>query len=138
MSLADIEKRRAERKASLKEKRDEQYAKDLEALDALEVQYGDDSVAAVETPGYVPGLPTMAVSRAPTKDEYKRFRDMVVRSKGGPAQIEAQDLLADSCVVYPDKETYKAMREAFAGLHVSMAVAAVKLADGKAAEEGKG
>ena len=138
MSVAEIEARRAARKAALAAQRDEQYAKDLEALDGLEVKHGDGGVTSVETPSYSAGLPTMAVVRAPSKSEYDRFRDQIVRSKGGPAQIQAQDMLADVCVAYPDKETYKRMREAFPGIHVSVSVAAVKLADGKIAEEGKG
>lgn len=39
--LEEIEKRRAERKSALAVKKEEQKVKDLEALDALEIEHGD-------------------------------------------------------------------------------------------------
>lgn len=138
MSVADIEAKRAARKAALEEQRTAQYEKDLESLDAMELEHGDGMVSSVEVPAYSPGLPTMAIVRAPKGVEYKRFRDRIAGGGGkGPSIVQAQDELASACRVYPEPEQYKAMCERFAGLHVSMSVAAVKLADAKAADAGK-
>jgi hypothetical protein len=138
MSIAEIEARRAARKAALAKQREEQYAKDLEKLDELEIKHGDGAVAPVEVPAFCAGLPTMAIVRAPSSDEYKRFRDRIARAQAkGPAVVAAQDELASSCRVYPDVETYKAMCERYAGLHSSAVIAVVRLADARAADEGK-
>ena len=139
MLLQELEAKRAARKAALEEQRAAQYAIDLEALDALECEHGDGMVSSVEVPAFSPGLPTMSIVRAPKGVEYKRFRDRIANAKGaGAAIVQAQDELASACRVYPEPEVYKALCEKFAGLHVSASVAAVKLADARAADEGKG
>ncbi len=141
MSVADIEAKRAARKAALEEQRKAQYEKDLEALDKLECEHGDGAVAAVEAPRFVPGMPTLAIVRAPKGAEFKRYRDRIAGTangkNAGATIVSAQDELASVCRVYPDSKAYESMCESFAGLHVSMAVAAAKLADAKVEEAGK-
>lgn len=135
-SIADLERRRAERKAANGQLRTEQYARDLLALDALEEELGDGRVAPLELSFFTPGLPTFVVVRAPDEVSYRRFRDMVRNSKG-TAHGKAADMLADVCVAYPDADTYKKLRDAYPGVHDSVAVQAIRLTEGKAAEEGK-
>jgi hypothetical protein len=135
MTLAEIEARRAARKEAAAQAKAEQYAKDLEALDALEEEYGAGKVTSLEVAFYSPGLPTMAIVRAPKGIEYKRLRDRA-RSKNSDPGLGA-DELADVCVVYPEPDVYKQMRETFPGIHDSAFVAANKLAEGKAKDEGK-
>lgn len=138
-SIEEIEKRRADRKAAAATAKQEQLLKDMEALDALEVQYGDGRVARVNLATHVPGLPTFIVVRAPTKAEGQRMRDMV---RSGEAKLTksgaAADMLATSCLVYPDAETYKLVLESFPGVHGDAFMAANDLGKGKAEEEGKG
>jgi hypothetical protein len=138
-TVKEIEERRAARKAAAEKAREEQYAKDLEALDELEQEHGDGKVVQLDLPAFTVGLPTMVVVRTPTDVEHRRYRDMVRRSKGKGDEIgKATDLLADVCRVYPDDDTYEAVRKAHPGVHDSIAVQAIKLAEARTAEEGKG
>jgi len=137
----EIEARRAARKAELASARAEQEVADLEAFDALEVEHGDGAVASLSVERYVKGQPTMIVVRAPSAAQYKRFVDQVgkaVEKNNMSARRGAQDLLAESCWVYPaSPEARKAMLAEFPGLLVSIAVKASQLVEAKAVEEGK-
>ena len=138
--IEEIEARRAARKAQTKAAFEEQYATDLEALDALEVEHGDHAVATykLDADRWKPGLPTLVVVHVP-ESAYNRFRGMVRKAKdNAEARGAAADLLADSCVAYPARETYSAMRAAYEGLHDNVTIIASKLAEGKSADEGKG
>jgi len=137
-SIEEIQARRAARKAAHEAARVAQAERDLEALDALEVEHGDGRVAQLDLPSYVDGLPTTVLVRIPSGIEYKRFRDQVRRAKSQVDVGAAQDLLASVCVVYPDAATYERVREAFPGTHDSAAIAAIKLADAQRRDEGKG
>lgn len=137
-TLEEIEERRAARKAAAKVARDEQYAKDLEALDALEVEHGDGKVSVCELPAHTPGLPTMVVVRCPDPKVHKRFTDMVHKAQKHGDYGPASNLLADACVAYPDAATYTKVREVCPGIHASVAERAVKLSQAKAVDEGKG
>jgi hypothetical protein len=138
-TIQEIEKARAERKAALAAQREEQYAKDLDALDALEVKHGDDNVRRVDLNAWAPGLPTFVVVRMPTGIEFKRFQDMAKpRPDGKPGDpIKASHLLADVCVVYPEAEDYSRVREACPGAHIVAGTTAADMSAAKASEEGK-
>lgn len=138
--IRQIEERRAKRKAALETQRTEQYAIDLEALDALEQEHGDNCVAALEVNGYVPGLPTFAVVRSPGGTSfYKRYSDMV-RKAGKSVQAigAAQDMLGESCIVYPPEGAERErMYKEFPGLKISAAIRALKFVELEAADEKK-
>jgi len=137
--IAEIEARRNARKAALSSDREEQFAKDLEALDALEVEHGDGVVARLDVDHFVKGHPTFVVVRAPTGIQYKRFADMVTRAgEQATKRREATDMLAQSCWLYPDEAQRKEMLEHFPGLLPAISLRAMQLAEAKAADEGKG
>ncbi len=132
--IAELEAKRAKRKASADEARDVQRLKDLEELDKLEIEHGDGIVSALDTPSFVEGLPTLVVVKAPAPDYMKRFRQQVRKaSKSVEAIGNAQDMLAASCVAYPDTGTYERMKETWSALHDSVGVEAIRLgqAEGK-------
>jgi len=136
--IAEIEKKRADRKAALKAARTEQLAADLEALNALEEEHGDGSIARLDVDGFKKGLATFVALRAPSADEYKRFCDMVTRAKDTAKRLDAQNLLAESCWVYPrEADKKKEMLAAYPGLLLSIGTRAQKLADAAEAAEGK-
>ena len=139
--IAAIEKRRAARKETAAAARAAQYAVDLEALDALEAEHGDGSVAALEVGGFVEGLPTLVVVRSPGGTSfYRRYTDMV-RKAGKNAQAigAAQDMLGESCIVYPaDGEARARMFEAFPGTKITAALRALRFVELEAADEKKG
>ena len=137
-TIEEIEARRAERAKALAEARAEQLGKDLEALDRLEEEHGTGRVVRVEVAAFTPGLPTCAIVCVPSEEAFKRLRDQLRRAKDGVARGAAQDLLGEVCRVYPDAQTYAAMRAKSPGLHDAVSVAAMRLADAEAAEQGKG
>jgi hypothetical protein len=133
--IADIQERRAKRKELRARAREEQYAKDLERVDLLEEEHGDDRVAVLETPSYVPGLPTVVVVKTPPAAVFNRFRSMIRKAQKNMDQMgAAQELLADSCVVYPDAETYKRMKDEWPSIHDSVGVEAIRLGEAKGKE----
>lgn len=141
--LQVVQERRAARQADLKAQEDAQRAKDLEAVDALEVEHGDSCVAFV-TVQYQPGLPTGAAVRAPHPAEVKRYRDLVRPKPGRGGQMVHPDpcgpaeQIADACRLYPDAETYVQLTELRSGLRVSLGLAALDLVAGREEAEGKG
>ena len=144
--LAAIEAKRAARKATQDEARQEQLCTDLEALDALEIEHGDEKVRRVDLKSYVPvspdgtKLPTFVVVRMPSRIEFKRFQDMAKTTKDGKQGdgLKAIDLLASACIVYPDAATYEKLREEVPGVHVSAGTEAARMAAAEAEEEKKG
>ncbi len=137
--IAEIEQRRTARRDKAGEARAEQYARDLEAIDAIEVEK-DEELSVLHVAGYRAGLPVVVGVRAPSQQYYKRFASQIRRAKDNlEERAKAQDMLADVCWAYPaDEPTRKAMLEAFPGTLVSVAVEAAKLAELRSAEEGKG
>lgn len=137
MSLEQIERERAERKAALAEARAEQRERDMQRLNELEIEHGDSNVAFVEVDRFSPGLPTIAVVRALRRPELKRFRDMT-RPAGADAAAAAE-MGAESAWLYPDKgsDAYKALVDAVPGILTRAGVAAVHLAAGMEQVEGK-
>lgn len=135
-TLEEIEARRAQRKAKLAEDERAQRALDLEAIDALEVEHGDSSVAVVEMP-YTSGLPTCAAVRCPKPAEIKRYQARLREQKPDPAK--AAEELGAVCQVYPPAgEDRDALHAARPGLLVQLGTEAVKLSIGRAESEGKG
>lgn len=136
---AELEKRRAEREEASTKARAEQRLLDEEAYEDLKDEHA--AVAAVSTSRFVQGQPTMAIVRMPAPAEYKRYVDQIganVAKKSTKGQRDAQELLANSCWVYPaSAEARKSMLEVFPGLLTPLSMAAAKLAEGSAEEEGK-
>jgi hypothetical protein len=137
-TLDEIRERIAERRRLAKEKQEAQFAIDLEAYDNLCVELGDSAVVKTDVERYVDGLPTLVVHRLPTPAEAKRFQQRTVGVNGKPGdQVGAANELAESCLKYPDRETYKKICEAFTQINTAAANAAIKASEGKAVEEGK-
>ncbi len=137
--LERAERKRAERKAKLKEQEDAQRARDLEVVDALEEEHGDSKIAVLNVP-YTPGLPTLVAARLPTDPEIKRYR---YRCKDkGPKEpgdaIGAAEELSAKTRVYPDDETYAKICAERHGVPLQLGIISANLAIGKAEAEGKG
>src|SRR4051812_21379879 len=128
--IAEIEKRREERKAATAEARAQQYAKDLEQIDSLEAQHGDDRVTVLKMPSFREGLPTVVVVTTPEAKIFKRYRQMVRKAGTNYERIgEARDMMAAECVGYPDKDTYEKMKDAWPSVHDDVGNAAAKLGE---------
>lgn len=138
--IEQLEARRAERKDTLSRARDDQYLMDLEAREQLEDEHG--AIAAVEVSRFVRGQPTFALVKTPTGAQYKRYKDQIFKAaqaKNTAMSREAQELLANSCWVYPlTPEQRGSMIDTFPGLLTPLSMAAMSLAEGKQEEEGKG
>jgi hypothetical protein len=133
------EARRAARKAGNRAEWENQRALDIEALDALEQEYGDTSVKALDVP-FTPGLPTLVVARCAKPVELARYRDSVRPAPDGrkqPDHVKAGEQLATLCRVYPDDDTYAKVRDARPGIHLQLGVAALELATGREQAESK-
>lgn len=138
--LARIDAARAERRAEHAEARKKQLVIDRAALLSLEDEHGFDSVSALSMSRYVDGLPTLVVVRAPTSAEYKRYVQMVRRTKSddNEGKAKAQELLAESCWVYPQRDQQQAVREAFPGVLLSIVLEVTRMAELQNEAEGKG
>jgi hypothetical protein len=133
--IAEIEARRAARKAGTAKAREVQYAKDIARADELEEEHGDDRVAVLKMPSYVPELPTLVVVSTPSPGVFNRFRQMVRKAGQNTEAIgAAKDLLASSCILYPDADTYGRMKESWPSIHDNVGVEAIRLGE----SEGKG
>lgn len=131
--------RRAARKAEQESKREAQLEKDLEAIDAIEVELGDSNVKVLELPYMGDGVPVAIACRTPKPIEFKRYQDTVRTKKDGKAgdPVLATEQLASVCRVYPDGETFAAMVEARPMLRMQLGTEAIKLAKAQAEEDSK-
>ena len=130
MTVEEIEARRAKRKETIAKAREEQYAKDLEEVDKLEMELGDDRVGVLKMPSFVAGLPTLVVVRTPSSSVFNRFRSMVRAAGQKTIAIgAAKDLMASSCVAYPNEETYKRMCEEWPSIHDNVGIEAIRLGE---------
>lgn len=138
--LARIDAARAERRAAHSDRRKKQLIIDRAALLSLEDEHGFDNVSALSMSRYVDGLPALVVVRAPTSAEYKRYVQMVRRAKqeDNEGRAKAQELLAESCWIYPPREQQPAVREAFPGVLPSIVLEVTKMAELQNEAEGKG
>lgn len=134
MSLSEVEKKRQDRKLILAKQRDEQYAKDLEAIDALEVEHGDTNIAILEVP-FTLGMPVLAAVRTPTDPETKRYRSRVQAKNADTAA--ASEEVGMSCVVYPTGDVLEALLQARPGVRVQLGTSALGLATATAKAEEK-
>jgi hypothetical protein len=137
----EIEERRAKRRAELAKVEKEQFEKDLEALDELEIEHGHGTIGSAKTAHFVPGLPTRVFFRTPKGPEYTRYTEQYGRAtdkKSTAGQRDALTLLGKTCWLYPkDDDTKKALAETFPGLLVSVGLAASKKAEAETEAEGK-
>jgi hypothetical protein len=141
-TLEDIEKRRADRLAAKNKARAEQELADLEAIDKLEAA-GDEVLRTMTANDFKPGVPYRIAFRSPSPEVYKRYADQVgnaLQKGDAGARKKAQELLAQSCIAYPEKgsDAYKALLAGFPGVLLSMAIEVAKVAELEAEEEGKG
>ncbi len=135
--IAAATERRAVKADAEAEAREEQFATDLEAIEALEAKLGVRVHYSKQVRTYVPGLPVVVGVRAPDAAEYKRMLSMVSRSKdNGDAKVAAVLTLAASCWIYPEeKATRDAMVDANAALLASVGNFANSLAEVELKEE---
>jgi hypothetical protein len=139
-TLEEIEERRSARKALADKARLEQETRDMEAIDALEVE-ANESLHTMTANGYKAGVPVKVAFRPPSAVEYKRYCDGISRSEKSPVdRRKVQEQLAHVCWVYPAKDTpdRAAVLEAFPGVLISLAIEVAKVAEMAAESEGKG
>ena len=139
-TVAEIEAARAARRASLAEAAQAQLAVDLEALDAAEIEHGDNRITRLNVP-FSPGLPTLVALRTPNTNETKRYRAMCKPKGDRPADtVTAAEQLGSSVTVYPDPKSdlFTALCTALPGLLAQIGLQAAKLAVGEEEAQGKG
>ena len=127
---------REQRKADLKKAEQEQYERDLEAIDDLEVLHGDSNIG-VRRVAYTPGLPVLLAVRTPKPAEVKRYRSRIKPQdleSATAAAIELQSV----CRVYPDDATFAKVLAARPGVDAQLGAKAVELATAASESEGKG
>jgi hypothetical protein len=116
---------------------------EADEIGILRLQLENDRLTIIRVP-HVEGQPARIALRAPTRIEYQRYRDQI--SKAATAEkrntkvvTEVQDQLAKSVWIYPTTaEQREAMLETSPGLLPQILLEAMKLAEGRAEEEGKG
>lgn len=137
--VEEIEARRAKRKDAAEKARVEQYGKDLEAIDALEVKNGYELDISLRVTNFTVGAPSLVGVRAPSELEYKRFFQSVNRAGNADARMAAHELLANTCWVYPeDEEARQTLKGANPGLVAGVGNRAIKLGEMQSDAEGKG
>jgi hypothetical protein len=137
--MSDFETiREARRKAHEIAKVEQEEADKSEFL-ALEDDHGYGSVHMLPGNKFTVGVPTMAIMRSPTGDEYKRYTSQIRGSKGEMQAVgRAQDLLARSCWLYPaSKEAQSAFLEAYPGALSAIVMKAISVSDLRVEAEGK-
>lgn len=141
---AAIEAKRASRRESFAEAREEQYVDDLEAITALEERDGR-SLTILRVSGYVDGLPSAIAIAKPAPGVYKRMSDKIYaavgeRKEGVAAQKRraASDELSRECWVWPaDPKVRDAMLDAWPSILDHVGVKVGELMKLEAEEEGK-
>lgn len=139
MSLEEIRAARAARKAELREKYEAQLELDLTALNDAEIEHGDNRVTHIEVP-YVEGYPCMAIAKAPSEVDMKRYRAICSKAQQGSktdndAILEATRQIARRSVVYPssvagegeEQSAFARMCAQWAGLEANLGAKAVLL-----------
>lgn len=141
-TVEEYEKRRAERRAAKHDLFEAQRLEDLEARDRLEEELGDGQVIAIEISEerWKPGVVTMALFKLPNATQAKVYKTTITPNKdGSPGDlVKASDVLAAQCRIYPEPDAWKKLLDAFPFVGTNGAVACVKAAEGKQADEGKG
>jgi len=144
MTPEQLEKNRAERRKAFDAAFAEQQGKDLEELDLLEAEHGDERVIRIDLVGWQPGdgAATLVAAKLPRSSEmvFQRFQQKIGGKKAtGNTDLDAQDQLARSCLVYPaaNSDLLRATLDAAPGILGHVAVQIVNAVQGKAALEGK-
>jgi hypothetical protein len=136
--ITELEQRRADRKKANDAKRDAQLVSDLEAIEELEIELGEGSIAIVEIPEHTPGCVTLVAARAPNSAEVKRYRFMASDKPGKRNEVipgdavGAAEQLAETCLKYPDAEAFEKVCAERPGLKAQLGTFAVQLVLGKA------
>lgn len=135
-TLDEIQAKREAARKQITEKAAERKAQDLAAIFDLEVQHGATNIAVIEVPFSSEDLPVCVAVRTPKSAEVARYRDRVRGDDADTARAAIE--LAESCLVYPDAETFARQVKARPGINTQCGVQAIRLAAGKAESEGKG
>ncbi len=138
--IAAANKRRSDKADAEAKARTEQFATDLEAIEALETKLAIRIHYSEQVRTFVPGLPVVVGVRAPETGEYKRFLSKMNNTKGhSDAKVAALLELAHACWLYPEeKATRESMAEANAALLASVGNFANTLAEVELKEEKNG
>lgn len=138
--LARLESAREAHKAAHEAARVEQRVKDLEALEPLIAEYGEDSIAVLNVP-FTAGLPTCFAVRVADSVEMKRYRARAKPRKADDHLAEhltaANEELAPLVLVYPDAETFEKMCKVRPGIKAQAGGAAIRLTLASQENEGK-
>lgn len=117
---------RKKRKDALEREKAEQRERDLDLLDELEQEHGDDEVRPVWSDG------PMVVIKRPKKPQIDRWREMVGRKTKADADAqrrrEAADTLAKQVLLHPDKVAYNELVERWPGIPTLVAAEALAFA----------
>jgi len=136
----EIQARREARRDELSAAREAQELADLEVIDSLEERYGDSNIAVLKV-NFALGLPALVAVRTPKPAEIKRYQDKIRPSKKGEVGnlAQATEQVGTSCMVYPAREDplRESLLEHRAAMAAVMGLAALKLSEGAAEEEGK-
>lgn len=142
-TIEEIQEKRAARKAERERLFNGQRAKDLEAINELEEQLGDDQVIVVELDldAWAPGTVTLIGMKKANDVHYRRFLD-VAKSKqeGKPGdRLGAVNQLAASCRIYPaELDEYKKLIDTNPAVHTAAGAEVLKRAQGEESDRGKG
>jgi hypothetical protein len=140
--LEALEAQRKARKEKLRVQRDAQRLIDLEALEAAEIEHGDESVAVLEVP-YTPGSVTLIIAKRPTDFVLKKFRHIVKAKPGRNGKqepgdpIEGAEAIAEHCVIYPAGDVLEKLYADRPGVRAQIGAAALNLVVGSKEAEGK-
>lgn len=136
-----FDEERARRRAARESEVSKQRATDEAAILALEEEQGE--LLVLRSPGTKAGVATMCAVRPATRSEMNRYRDKSAAfargAKSAPNAVrEAQDALAECCMVYPEKGAERdAFLEAYPTALVSVMLALQSHADLEQEESGK-
>jgi hypothetical protein len=90
-------------------------------------------LAVLRLQRHAPGLPTLVIARKPSSEAYKRWRDLLLKSK----REMALRFMAGDCLEYPKPDVFASMAETFPELPDQVAMTGAELAKGGAEAEGK-
>lgn len=140
--LEALEAERQARKDKHARARAEQRLTDMHALNAAEIEHGEESVAPLDVK-FTPGLPTLVIVKRPAEFTIKKFRHMVKPKPGRNGktepgdQIEAVEAVADVCVIYPTGDELDKLYAERPGVKAQAGAAALDLITAAKESEGK-
>jgi hypothetical protein len=137
---------REERKARIELEKTAQKELDLERINELEIEWGDENIKVLEV-NYTEGFPVLLAVRTAKPAELKKYRaDMsgALKGVGGKASFDgssankASENLGTLTCVYPDREVLLALAEKRPAILADLGNASVELAKTSLENEGKG